>query len=162
MGSLGRLRIITVLGAALGLAVATGGPTAAEPPDGAPLLLVSQDEIDALPSDVPVAWGKPQTSPDGPTIEIHSPEERVYRGPFPISVEFSAGPAGYAVDMESLKLEYKKAWGIDITDRVVDYLVGNKIQVDDSELPKGRHTVEVQIRDVEKNLSIRLFTVIVE
>lgn len=129
----------------------------------APLLLVSRSEIDALPLDTPVAWGSRPTSPDGPRIAIASPTDNAtYEGPFPIKVEFLPGPGGHPVDIETLRLEYKKAWGIDITDRVRDYVVGTAIDVEESELPTGRHTVEIEIADVEDQLSRRVFTVTVK
>jgi hypothetical protein len=128
-----------------------------------PLVLVTQAEIDAMPGDTSVAWGSEEKGADGPIIEIESPEEGgVYDGPFPIKVEFRNSPAGHAVDMDTLKLEYKVAWGIDITDRVRDFVDGRQIDVAESELPEGRHTVEIQIEDVEGNESSRLFTVTVQ
>jgi hypothetical protein len=134
-----------------------------KPAGGHALLLVSQIELDALPLDTPVAWGSKPTSADGPSIEIASPiHNGTYEGPFPIKVEFLPGPKGYEVDIASLKLEYKKAWGIDITDRVTDYITGTVIDVKESELPTGRHTVEIEIADVENNLSRKIFTVIVK
>ena len=76
-------------------------------------------------------------------------------------MRFLAGPKGAPVDMESLKLEYKMAWGIDITDKVVEYVDGTQIDVSDSELPEGDHTVEIFIDDVEGRRSSRLFSVTV-
>jgi hypothetical protein len=130
---------------------------------GSPLLLVSQGELDSLPNDTPVSWGSEPTSPEGPTIEISSPTHNAtYTGPFPIKVQFLPGPKGYDVDIKSLKLEYKKAWGIDITDRVRDFVTGTVIDVEESELPRGRHTVEIEISDTAKNLSRQIFTVTVK
>jgi hypothetical protein len=127
------------------------------------LVLISQSELDALPRDTVVSWSTKPTSPEGPTIEIASPTNNAtYEGSFPIKVEFRPGPKGYAVDIESLKLEYKKAWGIDITDRVREFITRTGIDVENSELPKGRHTVEIEIADTESNLSRRIFTVTVK
>jgi hypothetical protein len=64
--------------------------------------------------------------------------------------------------MESLKLEYKKDWGIDITDRVREYVAGTTIDVAESNLPRGKHTVEIQISDTHGNRSQELFTVTVD
>ena len=130
---------------------------------GNSLLLISQSELDALPLDTVVSWSSTPTSPDGPVIEIASPTHNVtYEGPFPIKVDFAPGPKGYDVDIRSLKLEYKKAWGIDITDRVRDFITGTTIDVQESELPHGRHTVEIEIADTAKNLSRQIFTVTVK
>lgn len=130
---------------------------------GGTLQLVSQSELDALPIDTVVAWSRSPTSPEGPQIEIASPvHNATYEGPFPIKVAFLPGPKGYEVDIDTLKLEYKKAWGIDITDRVRDFVTGTVIDVKESELPRGRHTVEIEISDVKKNLSRQIFTVTVK
>jgi len=127
------------------------------------LVLIRQSELDALPRDTPVSWSTKPTSPEGPMIEISSPTNNAtYEGSFPIRVEFLPGPKGYEVDIDSLKLEYKRAWGIDITDRVREFISGTGINVENSELPKGRHTIEIEISDVEHNLSRRIFTVTVK
>lgn len=141
------------------LADETGSPAA---PSAAPLLLVTEAEIAALPGDTPVAWGGSEEQDDGPVIAIESPENQgTYNGAFPIHVRFETGPTGHPVDMNSLKLVYKKAWGIDITDRVRAYIAGTEIDVENSELPRGRHTVEIEISDTEGNKSRRFFTVTV-
>ena len=135
----------------------------AKPAAGAPLLLVSQGELDGLPKDIPVSWGSKPTSPEGPTIQISSPTHNAtYTGPFPIKVQFLPGPKGHEVDITTLKLEYKKAWGIDITDRVRDFVTGTVIDVKESELPTGRHTVEIEISDVADNMSRQIFTIIIK
>jgi len=134
-----------------------------KPERNRPILLISQRELDALPLDTAVSWSRKPTSPEGPIIKIESPiHNATYEGPFPILVEFAPGPKGYAVDISSLKLEYKKAWGIDITDRVSEFITGTKIDVKESELPTGRHTVEIEIADSAKNISRQIFTVTVK
>jgi hypothetical protein len=134
-----------------------------KPERGRPILLISQSELDALPLDTAVSWSQKPTSPEGPIINIESPiHNGTYEGPFPILVEFEPGSKGYEVDISSLKLEYKKAWGIDITDRVREFITGTKIDVRESELPTGRHTVEIEIADTAKNLSRQIFTVTVK
>jgi hypothetical protein len=116
-----------------------------------------------MPRDTTVAWGTPKTDPNGPVIQIDSPKNGgVYKGPFPITVEFRDGPSGQPVDMDTLKLEYKVAWGIDITDKVREYIDGTQIDVAESALPEGRHTVEIQIEDTAGHRSSRIFTVTVE
>ena len=49
----------------------------------------------------------------------------------------------------------------DITDRVRDYVAGTTIDVAESNLPSGKHTVEIQISDTGGNRSQKLFTVTV-
>jgi hypothetical protein len=134
-----------------------------EPRELGALMLVTETELSALPADVPVRNVTPGHPAGGPVIRIDNPENQgIYTGPFPIRVEFLAGPKGFPVDMESLKLEYKRAWGIDITDRVRDYVAGTSIDVAESELPRGKHTVEIQISDTDGNRSQQHFTVTVK
>ena len=69
--------------AAIGALFATAlvlGAARAESPEEAmgkstgPLVLVTRAEIDALPDEVPVVWGRNWDSPDGPVIAIDSPQ----------------------------------------------------------------------------------------
>jgi hypothetical protein len=64
--------------------------------------------------------------------------------------QIGALPGGESA-VNGRQLEYKKAWGIDITNRVRELITGSRIDVAESELPQGRHTVEIQISDVEKS-----------
>jgi len=140
-----------------------GEANVAERRPGGPVVLVTQRQLDAMPRDVAVAAQTVESDPDGPRIEIDSPkDDGVYEGPFPIKVAFRSGPRGFPVDMDSLALEYQVAWGIDITDKVREYVIGTEIDVAESELPEGRHTVEIRIEDTEGHQSRRLFTVTVK
>lgn len=134
----------------------------AVPPNLDRIMLVTQEELDAMPRDENVLWSITRRDVDGPIIQIDSPTDgSIYDGPFPIDVEFMAGPTGLAPDMSTLRLEYKVAWGIDITDRVREFIDGTGIHVAKSELPAGRHTIEIQIDDVGGNRTARIFTVVV-
>ena len=144
--------IVFVLGLASAPASSDGGP--------GPLQLITSEEAD-MPINTTVAR---RTEPrnDGPAINISSPQNgAAFQGAFPIDIVFEPGANGLAVDMKSLKLEYQRAWGIDITSRVRDYIDGLEIHVGEAELPEGRHSVEIQIQDTEENLSTLLFTVTV-
>lgn len=123
-------------------------------------VLITEEEA-ALPDEPPTR--APRTLPrSGPLIEVESPDnEGVYVDEFPIHVIFSPGPKGLAVNMESLKLTYKKLWGIDITDRVRAYISGSVIHVPATRFPEGRHRVEIYIEDVARNASAELLSVTV-
>ncbi len=138
--------------------IAASSPTAA-----APVELVTRAEIEALPDDVFSSRGASPGDPDGPIIELESPPESgVHAAPIAIRVRFRPGPLGHAVDPGSLRVEYKKAWGFDITDRVREFLSASGIDIERAMLPSGRHTVEVEIADVAARVSRRLFSVTVE
>ena len=100
---------------------------------------------------------------DGPSIDLRSPRDgATYGGPFPIDLRFAIGPSGASVDMSTIKMIYRRAWGIDITDRIREYIRGNVVHVDSVDLPEGKHRVEIFISDVKENVSSRLFTVTVD
>lgn len=97
---------------------------------------------------------------NGPEIKILQPLiTSTITNPMSVHVEFSSRQPDSNVNMKSLKLIYKKYWGIDLTDRIVDYIEGDAINAPEVELPEGRHTLEIYIEDDQENQSIRLITV---
>lgn len=101
-----------------------------------------------------------QASLNGPEIKILAPPlNAAISNPMMVHVEFASRDPGTKVNMDSFKLTYKKLWGIDLTDRVQDYIQGASIKAPEVELPEGRHTLEIYIEDSEANVSTRLITV---
>ena len=98
-------------------------------------------------------------SEKGPNIEIVQPLlTSVVTSPLSIQVEFTSRQPNLGVNMKSFKLTYKKLWGIDITDRVLEYIDGESINAPEIELPAGKHTLEIYIEDNEENISTKLIT----
>ncbi len=148
---------MATIAAAWVIAATTALGVADDPP--APLMLVTPEEA-ALPILSPVASQSEQS--DGPAIEIRSPRPGgTYAQSFPVDVAFSAGPSGAAPDLDSLKVVYERAWGIDITSRLRDYVGSNGINVPAADFPSGKHTVRIYLEDLEENASSRRVTVIV-
>jgi hypothetical protein len=144
------------------LAVATlgwaGAARAADP--AGPLVLITPEEA-ALPALSPVASVEDLTG--GPEIRIVSPEpDSTQPTTFPVLIEFHEGPSGAPPDLLSLKVTYKKAWGIDITSRLSGYVEHNSISVPDVIFPAGKHTVLIYIEDEADKASTRHLTVIVK
>jgi len=122
------------------------------------VMLITEEEA-ALPD----ARGPLRELKEGPEVRIESPENHgVYVEPFPITVLFMVGPKGFDVDMETLKVTYKKLWGIDITSRVRKHINNNALNVPQSKLPVGKHTIEIYIEDVKQNPSSKWFTITVK
>lgn len=120
-----------------------------------PLKLVSPEE-----SAQATSRGAVTIHNDGPTITIFNPvTDGEIASPFPIHIEFGQRLASSKVDMQTLKLTYKKLWGIDITDRVRDYIDGTSITVPETEMPEGKHTIEIYIEDSDNNISTKQITV---
>jgi len=145
-----------------------------------PLALVTIDELAHLEKSTHGAPGEPlpeglklqaplssvdyasQESVDdkGPQINILQPSlSSVVSNPMSVQVEFSSRQPNARVNMDSLKLTYKKLWGIDLTDRIIEYIEGDSINAPEVELPEGTHTLEIYIEDTDENVSIKLITV---
>ncbi len=123
-----------------------------------PLELVTEEEASQ-----PVTRGSFEQQDNGPDIRILAPlGGSTVQSPFPIHIEFISAGATAAVNMASLKLTYMKLWGIDITDRVRDYISGTTLSVPETDIPAGRHTIEIYIEDSNKNVSSRQITINVE
>ena len=87
---------------------------------------------------------------DGPVIELLNPEDYgTYESTFPVLVVFSARPEGFEVDMTSLKVTYRKLFGIAITERLREYIGDREVRVPEVKLPPGKHRFQVYIEDIE-------------
>ncbi len=127
--------------------------TACSQPD--PLRLVTPDEAEK-----PASRSGFTAQSDGPGIKIHRPTKtKNLLNPFPIHIEFVPGSKNLPVNMDSLKLTYKRLWGIDLTDRVREYIDNTSIDVPETELPAGEHTIEIYIEDIAENASTQLITI---
>ena len=103
-----------------------------------------------------------EEAPPGPEIVVESPEpDKTYRPPVPIDVRF-VSRSDVPIDPESLRVTYLKFWGIDITDRVKEFLVGDRIQVPNAKLPSGRHRLRVSISDQKGTTTVQDFSLRVE
>ena len=66
----------------------------------------------------------------------------------PVALHIQFQPAeGASIDVASLKVTYLRLWGIDITDRVRPYVNDHGIDIDNADIPKGDHSIEIEIRD---------------
>ena len=99
----------------------------------------------------------------GPRITIVSPEDgKPYTGPVDIEVLFEAVPGGAGVRTDTFRVVYVKLWDIDITDRFLPYLSGNRLHVEHAKLPAGSHLIRVAISDQAGKTSTRAVRVIVQ
>ncbi|MGH0033566.1 MAG: hypothetical protein ACQGVK_00920 [Myxococcota bacterium] len=157
----GRARWVSRVRRSSGLALVTlalAGMAAAA--GSGPLVLITPEEAE-LPNLSPVASVEDLT--DGPEIRIVSPEpDSTQPTTFPVEIEFHEGPSGAPPNLLSLKVTYKKAWGIDITSRLSGYVEENRISVPDVIFPSGKHTVLIYIEDEMEKASTRHLTVRVE
>lgn len=88
----------------------------------------------------------------GPEILVKNPRalEKVY-APVDILVSFEPGQSGQVPDMASFKATLIGFIDIDLTDRVREYIQGNRLDVKEANLPVGSHRIRIAIRDVQGN-----------
>jgi len=83
----------------------------------------------------------------------------VYEDAIPVEVVFGARGRGCGFDMSSLRVVYKKAWGIDITRRIRPYVDAHAIRIPSLELPAGDHSVKISILDHDRVRHEAVFSV---
>ena len=82
----------------------------------------------------------------GPAVKLASPES--VSGSFPFKVEF-APRGGSKIDASSVKIEYLRGSGIDLTDRLKAAIKPEGISVAAAQAPAGEHAFRVSVRDSE-------------
>jgi hypothetical protein len=120
-------------------ALALGAPLAA----AQSIQLVTADEAKQAPVAV-----KPGTRAitRGPGVKLASPES--VSGSFPFKVEF-APRGGSKIDTSSVKIEYLRGSGIDLTERLKASIKADGISVAAAQAPAGEHAFRVSVRDSE-------------
>jgi hypothetical protein len=103
----------------------------------------------------------------GPAIIIVRPDQGDGRTvptlakPVHITVRFE--PRGNAkIDMSTLRVVYLKLFGIDITDRLRRYVIGDGFDVPEADIPAGDHSIRVDIKDVSGQASSQVFRFIIK
>jgi len=88
----------------------------------------------------------------GPVIVVRHPKllERV-TSPLDIIVEFRPGASGLDANMKTLTVTLIGFIDFDITDRMREYIRGRNLEMEQAELPTGKHRLRLAIRDVGDN-----------
>ena len=87
-------------------------------------------------------------SPDGPVIEVLTPDARQsVKAPVDISVRFAPGP-GATIVLGSLRIRYGMI-GLDVTDRIrrAATVTEQGIRAPGAALPAGSHSMSIEIAD---------------
>ena len=92
---------------------------------------------------------------DGPNIEVSAPIG--FSLTSPVDFDIRVKPKnGVAVDMKSLKIEYRlgPAW-VNMTSRIMKYasIKGSRLFAQGAELPPGKHALRVSINDAQNRLT---------
>lgn len=109
----------------------------------------------------PPAATKPATRAitRGPGVKLASPES--VSGQFPLKIAFE--PRGDSkIDAASVKVEYLKGSGIDLTERVKAGIKPTGIEIPAAAAPAGEHPIRVTVRDSEGRLGTGEFKLTVK
>ena len=118
--------------------------------------LVTPDEAKQAP-----LAGKPASRAitRGPGVKLASPES--VGGNFAFKVAFE--PRGESkIDASSVKVEYLKGSGIDLTDRLKASIKPTGIEVAAASAPAGEHPIRVSVRDSEGRMGTAEFKLTVK
>ena len=105
--------------------------------------LIKDDE-----AKLPAAAAKPASRAitRGPGVKLVSPES--VSGPFPFKIAFE--PRGESkIDTASIKVEYLKGSGVDLTERLKPGIKPAGIEIPAAAAPAGEHPIRVTVRDSE-------------
>jgi hypothetical protein len=146
--------------ASLALAVAAlylaASPIVATPARA--LQLVTEAEAALPPSHVPdlVRRGGPTRRP---SIVVASPPVGAGEVHSPLNLKVRLRAFGGAkIDPESIVLTYEKTPLIDITQRIIQFISPDGIDVPDAQLPPGRHAFYIEAKDDEGRLATMEFS----
>ena len=123
---------------------------------GQALQLITVDE-----AKLPAAAGKPpsRSITRGPGVKLASSE--AVSGSFPFKVAFE--PRGESkIDVATVKVEYLKGNGVDLTERLKGGLKPTGIEIPAAAAPPGEHPIRVTVRDSEGRLGTAEFKLIVK
>lgn len=110
---------------------------------------------------LPAAAVKPPTRAitRGPAVKLASPDS--VTGAFPLKVTFE--PRGESkIDLSSVKVEYLKGPGVDLTDRLKAGIKPGGIEIPAAAAPAGQHPIRVTVRDSEGRLGSTEFNLTVK
>lgn len=82
----------------------------------------------------------------GPGVKLATPDS--VSGAFPLKVEF-APRGGSKIDPTSVKVEYLRGPGVDLTARLKANIKPEGIEVASTQVPAGEHAFRVSVRDSE-------------
>jgi hypothetical protein len=123
---------------------------------GQSVQLITADEAQS-----PAAAAKPLTRAisRGPGVRLLSPE--AVSGSFAFKVAFEPR-GGAAVDLSSVKVEYLKGSGVDLTERVKAGIKPAGIELAAAAAPAGEHPIRVSLRDSDGRLGSAEFKLTVK
>lgn len=123
------------------------------PPTHAAVLITTREA--SLPGDDTITRGVFA----GPKVVVVSPSKGagVVKSPVDLVIEFQPR-GGVSIDLNSLSVIYKKTPPVDLTERVREFMTPTGIAMPSAEMPVGRHTIQIEIKDADGRVGAREFT----
>lgn len=126
------------------------------------VMLITEDEAAQAALDL-ASRGVASQQTDGPAIRVGAPTSgSTFAGPVDIDIAIEPGANGLPPNFETLKVTYLRAWGIDITSRILPYFDNGRIAYAGAPFPAGQHAVEFYIEDIEQNVSRTVVDIVVK
>lgn len=98
----------------------------------------------------------------GPGVKLVSPDSgQTISSPFDLKLAFQARGDG-KIDSDSVKIYYLKANPVDLTDRLKKGISKEGLEFLKAEVPPGKHTLRVTVKDIEGHETNSLITLLVE
>ncbi len=98
----------------------------------------------------------------GPSIKLVSPDNgQAVSSPFDLKLAFQARGEG-KIDVDSVKIFYVKATPVDLTERLKKGITKDGLEFSKAEIPPGKHTLRVNVKDVEGHETNTFVTLVVE
>ncbi len=120
------------------------------------LQLIKEEEAKLAPMPTKLAT---RAITRGPGIKMASPEN--VSGAFPFKVVFE--PRGDAkIDRNTIKVEYLKGAGIDLTERLKSGIKSDSIEIPAALAPVGEHPIRVSVTDNEGRQGAAEFKLVVK
>jgi hypothetical protein len=95
----------------------------------------------------------------GPKVSLVSPpsEDVAVSSPLHLRVRFETY-GGARIDTDSVRVLYLKTPVVDLTPRIKPYWKDSEIDVEEAEVPAGRHVLRIDVKDTDGRASSAQFT----
>src|SRR4051794_33833007 len=98
----------------------------------------------------------------GPKVSLRSPNPKAeFSAPVDFRLVFQAF-GGASIAPNAVKLTYVRNPAVDLTDRVRPYLAATGIDIQQTEMPPGEHTIRIDVTDTDGRSTTELFVLKVQ
>lgn len=125
--------------------------------------LISESEYNTLRPENTFIENLSYGSDNGPRINLIQPKitDKVST-PVNIYLRFEDSPTGSRPNMNSLIVKMKGLITLDITKRVEKFIDGTNLNIEEANIPKGKHNILIMIMDMDHNYSERLISFVIK